>query len=142
MSGSLRGDGRGGAGIAKNTRRKRGDGWVEQFRGWIESELLQGIALSAGIEIVSPERRSAPQTVGWTRETLHDLIVVRGIELPHVVAVDEINNSLFACLHQQMFRAGNSSLIGQKDRGTRSEIGVGLCQSQLVIGSEPPCHPQ
>src|SRR5579859_6077754 len=142
MQSSLRRDGERRPRELEHVRRLRCRRGVKQFRSRTEREFLQRIACSTDIQIVLPQSRRAPQAVRRALEALPDLIVVTGIELPHIVAVDEIDDSFFARLYQQVRWARSRGLIRHQDACPGSQVSIGLLKRLLVIWGKPAGYAQ
>ena len=90
------------------------------------------------IDIVIPPGRHRPHSTDRAVQTLHNLIIVIGIEVTHLVTIDQIDCAFFACLHQQMLM--RSGLVGKQEHATGAEVGIGLIQIILIIRSEVIGH--
>jgi hypothetical protein len=89
---------------------------------------------TAEIRVVVPERRGAPHSADDEWQSLHDLVVVSGMPVAHVVAIDQIDGAFLANLHQQMrVLAG---LIRQQNNAAGVNIGVIVIQCLLIPGRE------
>jgi hypothetical protein len=58
---------------------------------------------------------------------LHD-VVRGGVELAHVVAVDEVDDALLACPHEQVRMGNAAQRVGEQQHAARSKIRIRLAQ--------------
>src|SRR5439155_11102526 len=83
-------------------------------------------------------RRVVAAAVGHGIENM----IVIGIEMSQVVAVDQIDLAFLAAGDHQVWMTGDAGRIGQQHRRAGAEIRVGIVQGRNVVGNEIVCHLQ
>src|SRR5712691_5513634 len=106
--------------------------------GRIESEGFEFSTASREIDCVVPESGSSEYRIS-ERERLNDLVVVAGVEVAHVLAVQQKESTRFAAADEQV-RDGSNRWIDQNCRPARTVVRVASIQLGLVRGRKPICH--
>src|SRR5678810_176285 len=82
--------------------------------------------------MVIKESRRTPGSADGASQKLNDLVVVVGVVMPQVVAVDQIDFSLLTTADQQVPMGGTADRIGKDHCSSRSQIRIGAAQRSLI----------
>ena len=84
----------------------------------IEIEDLQFVSGASEVDPVIPPRRHRKDVSDRKGNELHNLTVVLRIEMPHGIAIDEIDRTSLPALNQKLLMKDAGRTIGQKKHTT------------------------
>src|SRR6516225_1753252 len=67
---------------------------------------------------------------------LNDLTVISGIEMAHLIPIEQIDAAFLASAYHQMPVSRTADLIWKQEGSARTEVDVSAVQAQLVEGGE------
>ena len=88
------------------------------------------------VDPVIPPRRHRKDVSDRKGNELHNLTVVLRIEMPHGIAIDEIDRTSLPALNQKLLMKDAGRTIGQKKHTTGTQVRVAIVEGLCVVGSE------